>query len=117
MGSAKIHRVSQVNKTDDYLNSLRIQKSNVIHHFPRLYGLTVAPAVGMLFELVRLGPLDAYLRLPTSLQTVKTVDMVEAAACLATALWHLVKSWFHLKLYNLHYSIGFRRSTESSMGI
>ncbi|XP_012288894.1 tyrosine-protein kinase hopscotch [Orussus abietinus] len=57
----------------------------------RLYGLTVAPAVGMLLELVRLGPLDVYLRnmLP---QTVKTVDMVEAAACLATALWHLEES-------------------------
>lgn len=55
----------------------------------RLYGLTVAPAVGMLLELVKLGPLDVYLR-ENSPQTVKTVDMVEAAACLATALWHLV---------------------------
>lgn len=55
----------------------------------RLYGLTVTPAIGMLLELVRLGPLDAYLR-STSPQTIKTVDMVEAAACLANALWHLV---------------------------
>ncbi|KAF7385653.1 hypothetical protein HZH66_011495 [Vespula vulgaris] len=54
----------------------------------RLYGLTVTPAIGMLLELVRLGPLDAYLR-STSPQTIKTVDMVEAAACLANALWHL----------------------------
>ncbi|KAK2578134.1 hypothetical protein KPH14_012606 [Odynerus spinipes] len=54
----------------------------------RLYGLTVTPAIGMLLELVRLGPLDAYLR-SNSPQTIKTVDMVEAAACLATALWHL----------------------------
>ncbi|KAK0091600.1 hypothetical protein PV326_002968, partial [Microctonus aethiopoides] len=54
----------------------------------RLYGLTAAPAVGMLMELVKYGPLDAYLR-NNSPQTIKTVDMVEAAACLATALWHL----------------------------
>ncbi|KAJ8678849.1 hypothetical protein QAD02_014636 [Eretmocerus hayati] len=53
----------------------------------RLYGVTLAPAVGMLLELVKLGPLDAYLR--ENLQTIETVDMVEAAACLATAVWHL----------------------------
>lgn len=62
----------------------------IILCFCRLYGLTVAPAVGMLMELVKLGPLDAYLR-DTSPQTIKTVDMVEATACLATALWHLVR--------------------------
>lgn len=49
----------------------------------------------MLLELVRLGPLDAYLR-STSPQTIKTVDMVEAAACLANALWHLVLIISHL---------------------
>ncbi|XP_012263583.2 tyrosine-protein kinase hopscotch [Athalia rosae] len=54
----------------------------------RLYGLTVAPAIGMLLELVRHGPLDAYMRLPTS-PAVTTAHMVEAAGCLATALWHL----------------------------
>lgn len=54
-----------------------------------MYGLTAAPAVGMLMELVKYGPLDAYLR-NNSPETIKTVDMVEAAACLATALWHLV---------------------------
>ena len=43
----------------------------------------------MLLELVKLGSLDAYLR-NNSPQTIKTVDMVEAAACLATAVWHLV---------------------------
>ncbi|XP_015116546.1 tyrosine-protein kinase hopscotch [Diachasma alloeum] len=57
----------------------------------RLYGLTVAPAVGMVMELVKHGPLDAYLR-NTSPQTVKTVDLVEAAAGLATALWYLEES-------------------------
>lgn len=54
----------------------------------RLYGLIVTPSIGMLLELVRHGPLDEYLTSSTS-QTVKTVDMVEATACLATALWHL----------------------------
>ncbi|XP_015172173.1 PREDICTED: tyrosine-protein kinase hopscotch isoform X1 [Polistes dominula] len=54
----------------------------------RLYGLTVTPTIGMLLELVGAGPLDAYLSNPSS-PSVKTVDMVEAAACLATALWHL----------------------------
>ncbi|KAK9304330.1 hypothetical protein QLX08_004310 [Tetragonisca angustula] len=54
----------------------------------RLYGLTVTPSIGMLLELVRHGSLDEYLRSPSS-QTIKTVDMVEATACLATALWHL----------------------------
>ncbi|CAL7948800.1 unnamed protein product [Xylocopa violacea] len=54
----------------------------------RLYGLTVTPSIGMLLELVRHGPLDEYLRSSSS-QTIKTVDMVEATACLATALWHL----------------------------
>lgn len=62
----------------------------------RLYGLTLSPAVGMLMELVKLGPLDVYLR-NNSPETVQTVDMVEAAACLATALWHLVS---HLKKKN-----------------
>ncbi|XP_046425755.1 tyrosine-protein kinase hopscotch isoform X1 [Neodiprion fabricii] len=55
----------------------------------RLYGLMLAPAVGMVLELVRYGPLDVYLQTHASTQTIKTVDMVEAAACLATALWHL----------------------------
>ncbi|KZC14013.1 Tyrosine-protein kinase JAK2 [Dufourea novaeangliae] len=54
----------------------------------RLYGLTVTPMIGMVLELVRHGPLDEYLRSSSS-QTIKTVDMVEATACLATALWHL----------------------------
>ncbi|XP_076665720.1 tyrosine-protein kinase hopscotch isoform X1 [Andrena cerasifolii] len=54
----------------------------------RLYGLTVTPSIGMILELVRHGSLDEYLRSSSS-QTIKTVDMVEATACLATALWHL----------------------------
>jgi len=44
--------------------------------------------IGMLLELVKLGPLDKYLRSNSS-QSIKTVDLVEAGTCLATALWHL----------------------------
>jgi len=57
----------------------------------RLYGVTLAPSIGMLLELVKLGPLDKYLRSNSS-QSIKTVDLVEASTCLATALWHLVNS-------------------------
>ncbi|XP_070150583.1 tyrosine-protein kinase hopscotch [Polyergus mexicanus] len=53
----------------------------------RLYGITVAPTIGMLLELVKLGPLDEYLR--NNSQIITGHDMVEAAAGLATALWHL----------------------------
>ncbi|XP_050456065.1 tyrosine-protein kinase hopscotch [Cataglyphis hispanica] len=53
----------------------------------RLYGITVAPSVGMLFELVKLGPLDEYLR--SNSQVISGHDMVEASTSLATALWHL----------------------------
>ena len=51
--------------------------------------MTLAPSVGMVLEYAELGPLDAYLRNNKS-QTVKSIDLVEAAACLATAVWHLV---------------------------
>jgi len=44
--------------------------------------------IGMLLELVNLGPLDKYLC--SNSKSVLTVDMVEATVCLATALWHLV---------------------------
>lgn len=43
---------------------------------------------GMIQEFVNLGPLDAYLR--REAQTVKTVDLVEAATSLANAVFHLV---------------------------
>ena len=46
----------------------------------------------MLLELIKLGPLDAYLR--NHGKTIKTVDMVEAAAGLATAVWHLEEHGF-----------------------
>ncbi|XP_072764255.1 tyrosine-protein kinase hopscotch [Anoplolepis gracilipes] len=61
----------------------KLRSGNLI----RLYGITVAPSIGMLLELVKLGPLDKYLRNNT--QIVKIADMVEAAACLTKALWHL----------------------------
>lgn len=51
----------------------------------------------MLLELVTLGPLDRYLW-ENSL-TVKTVDLVEATACLATALWHLVNLFLNTCIF------------------
>lgn len=53
----------------------------------RLYGIIVAPSIGMLCEFGKLGPLDEYLR--NNSEIIETADMVEAAACLSTALWHL----------------------------
>ncbi|OAD58872.1 Tyrosine-protein kinase hopscotch [Eufriesea mexicana] len=69
------------------------QETNYTKEFLELAGKwsqlrSVTPSIGMLLELVRLGSLDEYLRSSSS-QTIKTVDMVEATACLATALWHL----------------------------
>ena len=52
----------------------------------------------MLLELVKLGPLDAYLR--NNSQNVKSIDLVEAAACLATAVWHLVIKFFIINVKN-----------------
>jgi len=43
----------------------------------------------MLCEFGKLGPLDEYLR--NNSEIIETADMVEAAACLSTALWHLVR--------------------------
>ncbi|XP_014205005.1 tyrosine-protein kinase hopscotch [Copidosoma floridanum] len=54
----------------------------------RLYGFTLIPSLGMLLELINLGPLDAYLR-ESPEQIIKTIDMVDAAACLTSALWYL----------------------------
>ncbi|XP_014232207.1 tyrosine-protein kinase hopscotch [Trichogramma pretiosum] len=54
----------------------------------RLYGVTLSPSVGMLLELVKLGPLDVYLRTNPP-QSISISDLVEAAASLTTAVWHL----------------------------
>ena len=46
----------------------------------------------MVMEYLSLGPLDIYLREHKT--SIKQVDLVEAGAFLATALWHLVSSTF-----------------------
>lgn len=53
----------------------------------RLYGITLKNPITLVMEYVKLGPLDEYLRANRSL--LKTVDLVEAASYLASALWHL----------------------------
>ncbi|KAG8281420.1 Tyrosine-protein kinase jak2 [Homalodisca vitripennis] len=53
----------------------------------RLYGITLNSPLGMVMELLPLGPLDSYLRHQS--MHVKEVDLVEAANYLATALWNL----------------------------
>ncbi|XP_051167397.1 tyrosine-protein kinase hopscotch [Leptopilina boulardi] len=55
--------------------------------FVRAFGLTFEPAQGMILELVNFGPLDVYLQRES--QTVKTVDLIEAATSLANAVFHL----------------------------
>lgn len=58
----------------------------------KLYGLSLNSPLGLVMELLPLGPLDAYLQHNSS--RVKEVDLVEAANYLATALWNLV-SYIH----------------------
>lgn len=52
----------------------------------------------MLLELVTLGPLDKYLWENSLI--IKTVDLVEATACLATALWHLVNLFLNTLFFS-----------------
>lgn len=51
----------------------------------------------MVLELVNFGPLDVYLQRES--QTVKTVDLIEAATSLANAVFHLVSDLFFLEIF------------------
>ncbi|KAG5323108.1 JAK kinase, partial [Acromyrmex heyeri] len=97
-----IWRVAKGKKLEVMMKILKTEENNYTKEFlelvgkwsqlrsvalVRLYGITVAPTIGMLLELVNLGPLDKYLC--SNSKSVLTVDMVEATVCLATALWHL----------------------------
>lgn len=53
----------------------------------RLYGITLSNNISFVLEYFRLGPLDNYLREKHSI--IKEVDLIEASANLASALWHL----------------------------
>lgn len=53
----------------------------------RLLGVLINSPVSLVMEDIPFGPLDAYLR--ENRQVMKTIDLVEACANLASALWHL----------------------------
>ncbi|KDR06554.1 Tyrosine-protein kinase hopscotch [Zootermopsis nevadensis] len=53
----------------------------------KLYGITLSSPFTMVMEYLSLGPLDVYLR--EHKHSLKPVDLVEAGAFLAKALWHL----------------------------
>jgi len=53
----------------------------------KLYGVTLSSPLAMVMEYLSLGPLDVYLK--EHKHSLKQVDLVEAGAFLATALWHL----------------------------
>lgn len=54
----------------------------------RVLGVIIDNPVALVMEDVLFGPLDVYLR--ENRQIVKAIDLVEACANLASALWHLV---------------------------
>jgi Janus kinase 2/BCL2-associated athanogene 2 len=54
----------------------------------KLYGVTLSSPFAMVTEYLSLGPLDVYLK--EHKLSLKQVDLVEAGAFLARALWHLV---------------------------
>lgn len=54
----------------------------------KLYGVTLSSPLSMITEYLSLGPLDMYLK--EHKLSLKQVDLVEAGAFLARALWHLV---------------------------
>jgi hypothetical protein len=54
----------------------------------RLLGVMIKNPVCLVMEDIPLGQLDVYLRENHS--TIKVIDLVEACANLASALWHLV---------------------------
>ncbi|XP_025075484.1 tyrosine-protein kinase hopscotch [Pogonomyrmex barbatus] len=83
----KILKTEENNYTKEFLDLIGKWSQLRSPALVRLYGITVAPTIGMLLELVNLGPLDKYLY--SRSKFVLTVDMVEATVCLATALWHL----------------------------
>ncbi|XP_034246604.1 tyrosine-protein kinase hopscotch [Thrips palmi] len=53
----------------------------------RLLGIVINNPVSLVLEHVAFGPLDSYLK--ENRQVIKPIDLVEACANLASALWHL----------------------------
>lgn len=56
----------------------------------RLLGISINNPVTLVMEDITYGPLDTYLK--ENRQVVKVIDLVEACANLASALWHLVST-------------------------
>ena len=54
----------------------------------RLLGISFVPC-SLVLELLPMGPLNKYLQ--GNRHIVKVADLVEAAACLASAVWYLVR--------------------------
>ncbi|XP_046399545.1 tyrosine-protein kinase JAK2 [Ischnura elegans] len=73
----------------DLANRWAFIRSNSI---VKLYGITLSNPVTMVMEYLKLGPLDSYLK--ENKHRMKTVDLVEASAYLATALWDLEEQGF-----------------------
>ncbi|CAH1999123.1 unnamed protein product [Acanthoscelides obtectus] len=63
-----------------------LQSSSIV----RLYGIAFTSGISLVSEYITLGPLDQYLREKKGI--VKTVDLIEAASSLASALWHLTEN-------------------------
>lgn len=91
----------------------------------RLLGIVINNPVSLVLEDVFLGPLDSYLR--ENRQVINTIDLVEACANLASALWHLVsvpsllQDVFHMQAYFMNQLISLflflqRKSMVLSMG-
>lgn len=58
----------------------------------RMYGIILSNQLSIISEYMKLGSLDNYLKLHKS--QLKTVDLLEAASNLASALWHLEENGF-----------------------
>lgn len=68
----------------------------------RLLGIVINNPVSLVMEDVPLGPLDIYLK--ENRQVIKAIDLVEACANLASALWHLEENGMihgHIRCKNL----------------
>ncbi|XP_020283323.1 tyrosine-protein kinase JAK2 [Pseudomyrmex gracilis] len=95
-------RVAKGKKVDVLLKILKTEENSYTKEFleladkwgqlrssalVRLYGVTMAPSIGMVLELSTLGPLDKYLS--SNSQIIQIADLLDATSCLATAVWHL----------------------------
>lgn len=69
----------------DLAGQWSLLRSNVIVKF---HGITLRNLFSLVIEYVSLGQLDEYLR--NNKKNIKSVDLMQASADLASALWYLV---------------------------